>query len=96
MPNYVVLVNWTDQGIRNVKDSPKRAEAYMKLVEQSGGKSQLFFTMGDYDIVSIVQAPTDEAMLKILLATSSLGNVRTKTLKAWTPEEASRVFAQLP
>lgn len=96
MPHYIILINWTDQGIRAVKDSPKRAEAARRMIEQAGGKLQIFYTFGQYDIVGIVEAPNDETMLRLNLAIGSLGNVRTATLKAWPEAEAAKVIAQLP
>ena len=83
MPHYVSLGNWTDQGIKNVKESPKRADAVAALAAKLGAKMQLFYTMGDYDLVAITEAPTDEIAMQLLLEIGRLGNVRTKTLKAW-------------
>lgn len=96
MAHYIILVNWTDQGIRNVKDTAKRAEAARGLAEKAGGKIQLFYTLGEYDIVGVTEMPDDEALMKFLLTLGGLGNVRTKTLKAWTEAEAVKVVAQLP
>ncbi len=96
MASYLVLWNWTEQGIRNVKDSPKRVEAFKQLVEKNGGKVvQLVYTLGKYDGAALVEAPSDEAFLKIALGVGSLGNVRTTTLKAWTASEAAKVFSQV-
>ncbi len=95
MPHYILLINWTDQGVRNVKDSPKRAEAAKQAAEKAGGKLQIFYTMGQYDIVGIAEAPNDEAVLRLNLSLASLGNVRTTTLKAWTEEEAAKAIAQI-
>ncbi|OGS46714.1 MAG: GYD family protein [Euryarchaeota archaeon RBG_16_67_27] len=95
MPHYVSLGNWTDQGIKNVKESPKRADAVAALAAKLGAKMQLFYTMGDYDLVAITEAPTDEIAMQLLLEIGRLGNVRTKTLKAWTTAEATKVVAKL-
>ena len=96
MPTYLVLWNWTEQGIRNVKEAPKRVEAFRQLVEKNGGKlPSFFFTMGKYDGAAIVEAPSDEAFLKIALGVGSLGNVRTTTLKAWPPTEMGKVISQM-
>jgi uncharacterized protein with GYD domain len=93
---YLALWNWTEQGIRNFKDSPKRVEAFEQLVSKNGGKVVAFlYTMGKYDGATIVEAPNDEAFLKVVLSLGSLGNVRTTTLKAWTASEAARVFSQV-
>jgi len=89
-------VNWTDQGIRNVKESPKRADAVSALANKLGAKMQIFYTMGEYDLVAITEAPSDEVAMQLLLEIGRLGNVRTKTLKAWTVAEATKVIAKLP
>ena len=94
MASYLVLWNWTEQGIRNFKDSPKRVEAFKQLVEKNGGKLvQFLYTMGKYDGAALVEAPSDEAFMKIALGLGSLGNVRTTTLKAWTTSEAAKAFS---
>ena len=69
MPTYVLLINWTDQGIRNVKDTIKRAEAFKSAVERSGGKMlDAYYTMGQHDFVATVELPNDESAMSILLA----------------------------
>ena len=96
MSHYVILVNFTDRGIKNVKDSPKRAEAFRSAVEKKGGKvSNLYYTLGKHDIVAIVEAPNDEAIASVLYVTGSLGNVRTKTLKAFPMSEAAKIIEKL-
>ncbi len=95
MPHYISLVNWTDQGIKNVKESPKRADAVQSLANRLGAKMQLFYTMGDYDVVALTEADNDETAMQLLLEIGRLGNVRTKTLKAWTTAEATKVLAKL-
>ena len=96
MSHYVILVNFTDRGIKNVKDSPKRAEAFRSAVEKKGGKvSNLYYTLGKHDIVAIVEAPNDEAIASVLYATGSLGNVRTRTLKAFPMSEAAKIIEKL-
>ncbi len=96
MPHYVILVRWTDQGIRNVKESPKRAEAARKLAESEGGKLTLYYTMGRYDLVGIAEARDDETINRILLRIGMLGNVRTETLKATTEADAAKMIDGLP
>ena len=93
MPTYLVLWNWTEQGIRNFKEIPKRVEAFRQLIEKNGGKlSSFFFTMGKYDGAAVVEAPSDEVLMKIALGVGSLGNVRTTTLKAWAPTDMAKVI----
>lgn len=96
MPTYVTLVKFTDQGIRNIKESPKRAEAFRGLCDKMGAKvKDLYWTMGRYDIVVIVEAPDEVTMETILYSVGSLGNVRTETLRAFTAQEASQALAKL-
>jgi uncharacterized protein with GYD domain len=90
------LWNWTDQGIRNAKDSPQRIEAFKKDLEKAGGKLLAgYYTMGKYDGVVILEAPNDEVVMKIMLATASLGNIRTKTLKAFPHAEGIKIMESL-
>ena len=97
MATYISLVNYTDQGIRNVKDSPKRLDAAKKLLKTLGGELKDFYlAMGTYDLVLVVQAPTAEAMAKFALALASAGNIRTTTLKAFPEAEYRRIIAALP
>jgi len=95
MPHYVVLGKWTEQGIRNVKDAPRRIEDTRVMIQKAGGKMQLYYTFGEYDFVMVVEITSDEDMLKTLLWLGSLGNVRTKTLKAWTESDAAKTISQL-
>ncbi len=95
MQHYIVLMKWTEQGIKNVKDSPKRVEAARKLTESLGGKFALYYTMGRYDLVLVAEAPDDEAINRVLLQVGMLGNVRTETLKAMTESEGAKVIAKL-
>lgn len=97
MPSYVTLVNWTDQGIRNVKDAPKRAEAFEAAVKANGGTlKDIYLVLGEYDLVVISEAPNDETAAKLALATASLGNVRTITMRAFNREEFRKIIASLP
>jgi len=97
MPYYISLINWTDEGIRNVKDAPKRAAAARAAVEKAGGKWHgIYYTFGQYDLVSIVEVPNDEAAMSVALATGSLGSVRTTTLKAFPESEAAKIIEKLP
>lgn len=90
MSTYIMLGNWTDQGARNVKDSPRRLDAAKKALEEVGGEFKAFFmTMGDYDMVAIYEAPDDAVAARFTLQVGQLGNVRTRTLKAF-PETAYR------
>lgn len=90
MPTYVMLANWTDQGVHNIDESPRRVDAARKNLEEMGGRFlSLFMTMGDYDLIITYDAPDDAVSARFTLLLGKLGNVRTKTLKAF-PEEAYR------
>ena len=95
MPNYVILGKWTDEGRRNVRESPKRAEAARHLAEQMGGKLALWYTLGEYDFVGLAEAPNDETAYQLLLQLGSQGNVVTTTLKAWPEADAAKVIAKV-
>ena len=96
MSNYVVLLDWAEQGIKNVKDTVKRAKSFESAIEKAGGKSLgFYYTIGRYDMVAIVQAPTDEAIASVLLSLGSLGNVRTETLKAFSTDEAASIIEKI-
>jgi uncharacterized protein with GYD domain len=92
LSNFIVLGNWTEQGIKNVAESPERVKATRKMIEKAGGKMQFFTTMGKYDFVLLVEIPKDEDIAAILLCTGSLGNIRTITMKAWTEAEATKLL----
>jgi uncharacterized protein with GYD domain len=96
MATYINLVSWTDQGIRNIKEAPQRIDAFKKAVEAAGGKLAGFYvTMGQYDIVTIVDAPSDEAMANVALVTGSKGSIRTETLKAFTEDQFRTMVAKV-
>ncbi|TCD11280.1 GYD domain-containing protein [Oricola cellulosilytica] len=90
MTVYILLINWTEQGVKSVRDSPKRLDAAKKALADIGGKFREFYlTMGDYDMVAVVEAPDDAVMARYALQLGMMGNVRTHTLKAF-PEAAYR------
>ncbi|MFQ5840287.1 MAG: GYD domain-containing protein, partial [Candidatus Methylomirabilales bacterium] len=83
MPSYVILGNYTDQGIRNIKETVNRAEAFRGLAKKMGVTvKEIYWTIGRYDIATIIDAPDDATATRLLLAAGSLGNVRTETLRA--------------
>lgn len=97
MPTYIVLNNWTDQGIRNVKDSPKRLDATRKAIEAAGCKVLGYYlTMGRYDSVMIVEGPSDEVAATLAISEGSQGSIRTETLKAFTEAEYRKIIAKIP
>jgi uncharacterized protein with GYD domain len=94
MAKYVLLVNWTEQGVRNIKDSAKRLDAGKALAKRHGCAIETFFlTMGAFDMVSVVDAPDDETYAKYVLTLGSEGNLRTISLKAF-PEETYRTIIE--
>jgi uncharacterized protein with GYD domain len=96
MPTYAVLVNWTDQGIRNVKQTIGRTDHGGEIAEKHGLKlKQAYWTVGAYDMVCIFEAPDEEAISAHFLEIGSLGNVRTTTLRAYSEEEMSGILQRL-
>jgi len=96
MPTYVTLIRWTDQGVRNAKDSIQRAGAFRSDLERRGGKLlSIYWTQGKYDIVTTIDAPDDQTAMAALLAVGGLGNVRTETLRAFNETEMQSVIQKL-
>ena len=94
MPYFVVLGNWTDQGIRNIKDAPERAKKAREMFAKAGGKMEMYYTLGKVDFVGIVEVPKEEDAVKVLLCIGSMGNVRTKTMRAWTEAEFAKMLSE--
>lgn len=91
----IVLVNFTDQGIRNVKDSPQRADGFRELCKKNDVRVRdIFWTMGRYDMLVVVEG-ADEAVAAVLLTMGKLGNVRTETLSAMDAETFKRVLQKV-
>jgi uncharacterized protein with GYD domain len=97
MPTYIALYKLTDQGAKAIKDAPGHIEAGIRGAEKMGGKViGLYAVMGEYDYVAIAEWPSDEVATTFSLAISSLGNVRTTTLRAFTKEEIAAMVKKLP
>jgi len=97
MPTYIILMNLTEQGVKNIKEAPQSIEAAAKAIEAAGGKLKDFYTvMGQYDYVAIAEGPSDEVAMAQLLGLGAAGNVRTTTLKAFTKEEFAEILKKLP
>jgi uncharacterized protein with GYD domain len=93
MPTYVSLVNWTEQGIKNFRDTVRRAEDVRGLIEKNGGQlRQLLWTLGEYDLVSVAEFPDDETATAVLLQIGAGGNVRTTTMKAFDAEQMRAII----
>ena len=96
MAKYVVLVNWTEQGIRDVKATTQRAEQVRQVIEQMGGRLvSLLWTQGRYDLVGVIEAPDDETVAAIGLRVGMTGATRTETLRAFDAEEMGRILQKL-
>jgi len=92
---YIALLNWTDQGIRAYKDTPKRADAFAAAVQKLGAKLvKIYWTVGPYDLVCIIEAPDDETATAALLQVGGVGNVRTTTLRAFGRDEVEGIIAK--
>jgi uncharacterized protein with GYD domain len=97
MATHIVLMKLTDQGIKDIKNAPQRIDAATKAIEAMGGKlTGFYFTVGEYDYVTIVDGLTDEAGASLLLKLGSAGNVRTMTLKGFTKNEFAEIVKKLP
>jgi uncharacterized protein with GYD domain len=95
MPMYVSLLTWTDHGIRNYRDTVGRAETFRNMVQQAGGSvHQILWTLGEYDLVSVIEAPDDETATALLLQVGSLGNVRTKSLRGFNADEMTGIIGR--
>ena len=96
MATYVVLAKFTDQGIRNAKESPKRADAFKGMAKTFGVTvKELVWTQGRYDIVTIVEAPDESALMSLNLSLGALGNVRTETLRAFSAAEMTKIIGKM-
>jgi uncharacterized protein with GYD domain len=96
MATFITLLKFTDQGIRNIKDSPDRSDAVRSLAAKVGVTvKDVYWTVGHYDIVVIMEG-SDEAVTAALLKVGSLGNVRTETLRGFSADEMRRIIAQMP
>jgi uncharacterized protein with GYD domain len=96
MATYIVLGSFTDQGIRAVKDTTKRAEALRDLAKKVGVTvKEVYWTLGQYDVATIVEAPDEASVTAFGLSAGALGNVRTQTLRAFSAEEMGRIIGRL-
>jgi uncharacterized protein with GYD domain len=96
MATFIALGNFTDQGIRSVKDSTKRADAVRELAKKYGATlKEIYWTLGRYDVVTVLEAPNDEAATAFALAVGSAGNVRTESLRAFSKEEMNGILGKL-
>lgn len=96
MPTYVILGKYTLQGIRKIKETTKRADAFRNLAKRMKVKvKDIYWTMGQYDVVTIIDAPDDATATRLLLAAGSLGNVQTETLRAYDANEIGKILKDM-
>jgi len=96
MPTYIVLGSFTEQGLRNIKDSPKRAAAVRDMAKKAGASlKDTYWTLGQYDFVAIFEAPDDVTMTALGASIGKLGNVRTQTLRAFTGAELKSILGKM-
>jgi uncharacterized protein with GYD domain len=97
MPTFILALTWTHQGIRSVKDSPKRLAAGKELAKKMGVElKQTFLTTGEQDLLVVLESASGDNVAKFALALSSLGNVKTRTMRAWNESEYSKLLSELP
>jgi uncharacterized protein with GYD domain len=97
MPTYVSLIDWTQEGIANFKDTVDRYEAAQQQFEQLGVRfTDVYWTLGEHDIVAMIEAPDDETATAALLAVGAQGNIRTKTMRAFSRDEMRAVIDKAP
>ncbi len=97
MAIYVILVEYTQKGIENIKQSPARLDEAKKAVKAVGAQMKEFYlVMGRYDIIIVLEAPDDQTVAKWALGLSSKGNVTTETLRAFTEDEYRKIIGALP
>ena len=96
MSTFISLVKWTEQGIRNVKDTLKRAEDIKTAGKKTGvNVKEIYWTMGRYDIVTVMEAPDSESITAFMLSIGSLGNARTETLVAYNADDMRRIISKM-
>jgi uncharacterized protein with GYD domain len=96
MATYISLIRYTEQGIRNIKESPSRLDAAKKAFQAAGGElKQFYLAMGKYDIVIVSEAPDDEAVARVTLSLGALGNIRTQTMRVFNEGEFRKIIGSL-
>jgi len=97
MPTYVSLINYTQKGVENMKESPTRLETAKELFKSMGGELKAFYlAMGKYDAVVISEGPDDETATKIAITIGSAGAIRTETFRVFTEDEYRKIISELP
>ena len=97
MPTFILFMSWTEQGIHNLKDAPKRAATAKDIAKKLGVEiKQTYLTNGEFDFVSILEAANGDAIAKFCMQIGALGNVRTRTVRAWSQDEYMKLISELP
>ena len=97
MPTFIAMLSWTDQGIRGVKDSPKRLLAAREAAKKLGVEiKQVFLTTGEFDLLSILEAANGDNVAKLIMMLGSQGNLRSRTVRAWPEAEYIKMISELP
>jgi uncharacterized protein with GYD domain len=97
MATYCILGNFTEQGVRNAKDSPKRADAFKEMAKKCGATvKELYWAQGQYDVVTILEAPDDLAVTSLGLSLGALGNIRTQTLRLFSAADMKTIIDKMP
>jgi len=96
MPTFIIAMNWTEQGIHNVKDAPKRAAQAREIAKKHGVEiKQTYLTNGAFDLISIIEAASGDNIAKFCMQIGALGNVRTRTMRAWPESEYHKLISEL-
>ncbi|HTS40979.1 MAG TPA: GYD domain-containing protein [Xanthobacteraceae bacterium] len=94
---FIMSLNFTEQGIRAIKDAPKRAKTAHDIAKKVGVDiKQLYLTSGEHDLVALLETPNGDNVAKFALAIGALGNVRSRTARAWTEPEFHKLVSELP
>ncbi len=97
MATYVSLIQWTEHGVKNVKDTVKRLRQGEEAAEKMGGRFlSVYYTQGKYDIVVTTEWPDDETANAFLLSIAGMGNIRSQTMRAYSPEEMEGIISKMP
>jgi uncharacterized protein with GYD domain len=97
MPMFMMYLSWTEQGIRNIKDAPKRAQSARELAKKMGITiKEIYLTSGDNDLVVMVDTPNGDNVAKFAMALGAQGNVRSRTVRAWPESEMHKLISELP
>jgi uncharacterized protein with GYD domain len=94
---FISSLNWTEQGMRSLKDAPKRAQAARDMAKKMGVEiKELYLTSGDTDMVAILETANGDNVAKFAVAIGAMGNIRTRTVRAWTQAEMQKMISELP